>query len=395
MRINIKQIYKNHLLSFLIIYPFLPLIKEWQMVLGNLFELYLLLFFITYSLLKFKDGSISIEINSYLIYLIILLIFSLLLNINNFYDSFSSMRIYLLYIGLFISIKKALNVKIINKNDIVNICILVAIIMSIGAIIQFIYPSFIKNLHSDEYLPELLQKTRFTAFNIYNRATSFMNDPNLLSVYLLFNIILAKSFLDKKRYNYCFFILFAGLILTQSRTGIISAIMFLLIESLYKIFTKNKLNIIYVFILFLIILVISINLEFVVDFLRMDTFFSGNGRFDKSIGTFNSLFNQNLFLLLLGNGLSLGRNYIIENSYLFLLYSFGVFGTLIFIISIILLLKKYFHKPITKIALIIYMIVCFLGDYLLIPQITYVFIIIIVLGGNNKEYRNFKKGDQL
>ena len=60
-------------------------------------------------------------------------------------------------------------------------------------------PSLIRSSHNPAAWDSLRTKTDWTPLGIYNRAISFMVDPNVLSAYLFFSFVLLVIFWKKKK----------------------------------------------------------------------------------------------------------------------------------------------------------------------------------------------------
>ena len=171
-----------------------------------------------------------------------------------------------------------------------------------------------------------------------------------------------------------------GLVLTQSRTGIFLFIIYI-VSSLVVGQIRNKhvsINrlIIISGIGVLVICVVINNWDNILTFLRVDTLMNGNGRVEKNAMQIETFFTNTLKLIL-GNGLFDGREIIFENSYLMILYMFGIIGTIFWVLLSSIVFKNIFCAANIEI-LLCYGAAIFVGDYILIPQVTLVAILCLI-----------------
>ena len=361
--------------SLLFIYPFFPLIKEKINTIGNAAELLLIVALFLGSIFYGKGKKIGAGLAKSVTPLLFFTIVYLILGSSDYYDSFSAFRVYLLYISvtqLFL-----IRSDIIDYKKVITILMLTCIVMSLGAVLQFINPSIITNLHTTESLSQLRFKSDFKAFSVYNRAISFMLDPNILSIFLCFNMMAIIQFFKSRDKNFFFIFTIVlsliGCALSQSRTGLIVIITYLLFQFFQWIVTTHKVRTIGFFVFFVAICVCAFwlltNFQFILQFLRVDTLLSANGRTVNSQNMWRDLNEQNIVHFLFGNGLTTGRNIIFENSYLLCFYSFGLIGSIAFLICFFALIIPLINRN-NWIPIICFAIVNIVGDYLLIPQVT-------------------------
>ena len=360
-------------------YPFLPIIKEWSSLYGTLLEVILLIGLFCISVIRMKKGKIVVLFNKYVAALVILLVIYFVMNMNDLSVAISGLRALLLYIFFYL----IENDTRFGQAEIIKItcygCFITTMIMSIGCVIQFIYPSLIRSSHNPAAWDSLRTKTDWTPLGIYNRAISFMVDPNVLSVYLFFSFVLMVIFWKKKKekkFLLMMSISVIGLVLTQSRTGIFLFIIYI-VSSLVVGQIRNKHVSIKRLIIIsgigvLVICVVINNWDNILTFLRVDTLMNGNGRVEK-----NETFFTNTLKLILGNGLFDGREIIFENSYLMILYMFGIIGTIFWVLLSSIVFKNIFCAANIEI-LLCYGAAIFVGDYILIPQITLVAILCLI-----------------
>lgn len=369
------------------IYPFLPIIKEWNVWGGLVIELLILLFVGMTSLIKLKNGIAVLALNQYAVMLSVLLLVYCFINIKNTYIAFSGLRTFFLYI-FFYTIENDVDGRscgIVKTTSYASMA--VAAIMSGGCIIQFIYPEIMKTMHNPMAWDELRAKTDWTPLGIYNRAISFMTDPNVLSVYLAFSLFLTFILFKKEKRNiYLFFMFFesVSVVLTQSRTGMFIVVIYMLLSVVMEFIRERHLTWYKTFVVCLsglLGLYVLINkLDIILKFLRVDTLASGNGRAEKNILHLNLYFSD-VLKIILGNGLFDGRKIIFENSYLSIAYMFGIIGSFILLILACFLFKDLIKCENAEL-LLCYAAVAFVGDYILIPQITLV--VILCLLANSK-----------
>lgn len=390
-----KDIKKIVLMLVVIVYPYLPIIKEWNPQNGMIIEAILLVALALASMLKIKDNTIKLLVRNQVIILEMFLIIYFFVNTNNMLSSFSGLRSMLLYV-LFYSLiyddeKRRENYTMTAANAAVG----ASLVMAVGCIIQFVYPSIIKLAHNPNAWDILRAKTDWKALGKYNRALSFMTDPNVLSVYLAFalflTIVLYKNSRNK-RYVKCAVIQIIAIILTQSRTGIFVIVLFALFSVIFNLVRTGKLSgKLLLFIMLIISLVPIFIMQYwnkIATFLRVDTLLDGNGRAGKTSIHVAKYFSDTISLFL-GHGLFDGREIIFENTYLAVLYMFGVFGTCIFLF----LTFRVFYALVIKESIEIilcYAAAIFVGDYILIPQVTMVTILVLIC---NRCYRANKNNE--
>lgn len=378
-----KDIKKVVLILVVIVYPYLPIIKEWNSQNGMIIEAILLVALALASMLKIKDNTIKLLVRNQVVILEMFLIIYFFGNTSNMLSSFSGLRSMLLYV-LFYSLiyddeKRREHYTMTAAKATVG----ASLVMAVGCIIQFVYPSIIKSAHNPKAWDMLRAKTDWKALGIYNRALSFMTDPNVLSVYLAFalflTIVLYKNSRNK-RYVKCAVIQIIAIILTQSRTGMFVVVLFALFSAFFNLVRTGKLSRkILMFIMLIISLVPIFIMQYwnkIATFLRVDTLLDGNGRAGKTSIHVVKYFSDTISLFL-GHGLFDGREIIFENTYLAVLYMFGVFGTCIFLF----LTFRVFYPLVIKESIEIilcYAAAIFVGDYILIPQVTMVTILVLI-----------------
>jgi hypothetical protein len=373
----------------LVLYPFFPLIKEKYSSMGNMIELILILLLFTGTIIYSEQRKLKARIAVNVVPILMMTAIYAIFTSTDYYDSLSAFRMYLLYIAvLHLFIARA---DIIDNTKVINISMVMCTIMGVGALIQFIYPTFIKYLHTAESLIQLRYKSDFTAFSTYNRAISFMLDPNILSIYLCFNVMAFIQYFRGREKSKLFIISMVtslcGCALTQSRTGMFVIAAYVLINLLRWIITRHRINLIgyliFIACIIAIIFFFAFHFNFFLQFIRVNTLFTANGRVTNNQVMLNTLTQQNLLHLFFGNGLTVGRNVVFENSYLLCLYTFGIVGSIIFIIF-----SSYAIKPFANhnnwIAILCYLLVNLVGDYLLIPQVTLYLLLELGVSSNSE-----------
>lgn len=390
MNVSVNTAKHNRFNSFwlvtasVFIYPFLPIIKEWSSSVGSIVEIALIagLFslVLAFALAQRLGGSL-IPASALLIIFLLLH----LLRADNYIEAFSGFRslivpvlIYLAYFGSPVSHEV--------KRETSLFCFLaVALVMAIGCVVQFIEPSIISQLHSPESQIELRSKTDWVAFSVYNRALSLMSDPNILSVFFsvaLLNVTshFGNKTLGRNKMLIVAAIIILGILLTQSRTGIILSTVVMtyrIAEAGYRGKMGKWTIIILSISMIALVVVTTFSFDEILQYLRIDTFFSGNNRFDNNALHLSALTNDSL-LFLFGSGLFDGRLVTFENSYLLLVYMFGLLGTMIYLTLMGTILKPLLNKE-NFISLIVFAIAMFVGDYILIPQISIYFVVSLLL----------------
>lgn len=373
----------------IILYPFLPLIKERSGFGGNILEI-ALIFMLFWGLIK-KGDFHTLTINKNIIVMVCFLLFFLVEGIINEQPAFSGFRAFLFYVFL---IYYLLNTEQKQLYNITNACILAGIIMALGALLQIVFPDIISSIHSPELWMDLRLKTDFIAFSIYNRTISFMTDPNILSVYLNFVFLIGNAFLPEGKKKKLFqIVMVVSIFTTQSRTGLVLVLMYLLLLFFENILTKRTAKPITLIIISLFIFIgggyIILHWNKLISFLRIDTILNGNGRAGNNIVNIEYIFSNNIWNILFGIGLGNGQSYIFENSYYLLLYIFGIVGSIFFLFLMYGILKPICRRK-NIILGVIYLVACLVGDYILIPHVTYVLLIGLVT--TSVKYRNELKG---
>lgn len=377
MKSNIKY---RFLIFIAIIYPFFPLMKEWSTSSGNILELIIIFMLSIVTIVTIDNSRIILKLSVSHILLLLLLVFYTLLS-SNIVDGFSAFRIFLLYIILYDSL-----IEISSKQQIqqiISAIIIVGVIMALGALIQFAFPDIIKSFHNPSAWYDLGAKTNFIPFNILNRAVSFLNDPNVLGVYISSVIILifeASKYVKIRYIKSILLIMCISIISSQSRTAIFILLIYFILKSIVWLFGSNQINIFWLLSIGLVIVVVMIllykNITSVSEYLRVNTLLNGNGRVSRNHLYVQNLLAQNTNHLLFGNGLTVGRSgMVFENIYLMFFYSFGFIGCIILTIFMILSFKKIFILSNT-IPIICYLIINYVGDYFFIPLISIIYLFI-------------------
>lgn len=381
---------RNRLNSFwfvivaVFIYPFLPIIKEWSPSAGNTVEIGLivglLLLVLAFSVAQ-RLGGLLIPSGT----LLLLFLLFYLLRGDGFFEAFSGFRSLIVPILILLAYLGS-SVPSEEKRATLFYCFMMAAyIMAIGCIVQFIEPSIIRELHSPESQLELRSKTDWVAFSVYNRTLSLMSDPNILSVFFSVALLSATShfgskLLGRNKMLLSAAVIFFGIVLTQSRTGIILSavvVMYRLVKAGYH-GKMGKWTIIALSLCIIAAVVITaLSFDEILKYLRIDTFFSGNNRFENNAMHLSAMTGDPL-LFLFGSGLFDGRLVTFENSYLLLIYMFGLLGTIIYLALTCALLKPLLNKD-SCISLVVFAIAMFVGDYILIPQISIYFVVSLLL----------------
>lgn len=384
---------KLHLIyAVMFLYPFLPILKEWDSTIGTILEIALLLLIAAGSLISIDGGAVDVRIGKNgLLYILISTIY-LFVNCENISYAISGYRCFILYYLIYTYFMKGDSTERYRKSwDATSACVIVAVIMSLGCIVQFVRPDLIQSFHNPSSLPQLRAKTDWMPFSIYNRTLSFMTDPNILSVFLTFAFIIyyyrsKKSIIcneNKRKIGDLIIkiLLLVGITLTQSRTGIFLVVIFGLTLGVNSLLLKEKLSTTKAF--FLIVAIFAAGLflikkwDSILAYLRVDTLIQGNGRTLQNEKHVSMLFEDALRLFV-GNGLFDGRTIIFENSYLMVAYMFGIIGTLVFLLSVMIAFKEVTSKD-SFCILMVFLAACYVGDYILIPQITLPFIAALTL----------------
>lgn len=399
-----KKIYNlkikdRFLFLLIIIYPFLPLIKEKWSNVGNILEIFLISVLIIIASVK-VDKKMTLVFSAKEITLVLFL-FIYTLIASNLFDSFSTFRMFLLYIYIAKLIK--LNGTKNMDLTIIHACIIVSLVMSIGAVLQLVYPETIASLHDPQTQYLLGGKTRFEQFSIYNRAISFMNDPNLLAVMLSFILIMLLEIrrfyrtANKSRITFLSLLISVAILLTQSRTGLFICMFYFIACLVRWIFNNGSAKrSTYILVLIFVVIFGFLIWKYLADitlYYRGTTILNGNGRVSHNQFHIKELLEQDYIHLLFGNGLTSGRGGledIFENTYLLLIKSFGIVGFIIFMILIFLNMRGIIKKS-SILILLCALLANAAGDYLVIPQITlYALLGVLLLsrGDTNESFTN-------
>lgn len=386
------MISKYNIYFLIVIYPLLPLIKGHSLALGNIIEI-TILFFLFLTMVIHKDAhgwKISIHKRSF--FAILLLIAGTLFYLSDFfdtevYDVFSAARVFFFYIFLIVVLEELFSRREIKSEMLVRIIAAVSIFFAIGAIMQFTSPDIFLSIHTPDAIVELRSKSDFTAFSIFNRVFSFLTDPNIYGVFCAFSLFIIISQYKQEKKSILLFLAIIGnilgMLLSQSRTCLFLLVIFLFVRFLLDIESAKKINLLRVLgilcILGVFVYLIYSNLESVLEYIRVDTILSGNGRVAGSAEKLGYIINQEPFSLLFGNGMGIARDIVFENTYLLLIYQLGIIGFVVFIATAIFMMINNLNKLECIPILVCYLCANYVGDYVLIPQITYIFIISIFI----------------
>lgn len=383
----------------LFLFPFLPYIKEFNFILGNIIELSLICVIIIINICSNLK-----KINKVVFFqMIIILFFILFLLINirskNLSDGLSALRIYIepFIIGIsFTNIYVKFGKSGITK--ILSTILLSVLIICILGIIQFIFPDIILKIRPSGMYKVLRPKSDFISLSVYNRVMSIMNDPNVYSVFLvvIYPIVdLLKYSNDKffKRIYLYKLLIITNIILTNSRQGMILILFYIIISKFINRYLHEFSNIIinlklilkYIIntiILILTILNIDKIINSVLEIFRIDTLHNLNGREDKNTIVKKMLFDRDFIYILFGNGLNTGREFIFENSFNLIISQVGIIGIFIVIFVYFIFYKSFpiKSKGFIKreyIYILTFIILMYSGDYILIPQVSIYFFIVV------------------
>lgn len=386
-----KKSVSNILCLIFVIYPYLPLIKEQAHLVGNLIEVTLIVALLISESIKIGKFHATIKISKKIMAVVIILSLYTCMAYQDFYDAASAFRIYLLYIGMIGALADRRNS--VDIRAIVNICVVNCIVMAIGSIIQFPFPELIESLHTNDSLLALKYKTNFVPFSSFNRSISLMLDPNILGAYFTFNAYLLDcAFWGCERKGRIYYIVqilaIVGCLLTRSRTGIALYGIYVLLKSMRFTMVKGRVKKSALILIFSLVsgclFAIILFAKQIVEYLRVDTLMTGNGRLMNSNEMMSTLMSQNLFRVFFGNGLTVGRTTIFENSYLLCLYSFGMVGIFVMLFVLIGTLKGKLGKQ-NWIIISCFLMANAVGDYLLIPQVAIYFILCLFLNQYRKD----------
>lgn len=359
------------------LYPFLPLLREWNASLGTVVELVAVLLLVAIVFVKAAKGEFSLSVViAFALISLFLLMYCLVgcLAGAEVYEAVSGFRsIYLPFLVL-LSLGSGGGWSRISRT-MPKVVIFVALCMSIGCIVQFVLPDIVKSLHNPSAWDALRDKTDWIPLSEYNRALSFMNDPNILSVLLcsaLFVVVdSVRGFhLVDKKLVLLIVVIVLGIILTRSRTGLILMAMYAILSFAFFLRSK-KIKPVWIHALvigaFLAMYFAMTFTDEIVSYMRVDTLLTGNGRFDNNVLHYE-LLSENLPVFLFGHGLFDGRSITFENSYLLCLYMFGIVGLSIFSILSFVLCRPFIGK--NPVSVLCCGAALFVGDYILIPQIS-------------------------
>lgn len=366
------------------LYPLLPLIKEHSLMVGNLIELFLILLLTVSAIVHKKGGKIHLEMPARFLLALAVLLAAFLFNLTDFfdteiYDIVSAARMFFFYIVLMAYLDTTLKDESASSYRIVKYLLFTMSVFTAGAIIQFVYPDVILLFHGPDTITELRPKSDFIAFSVFNRCMSFFGDPNILGTFSSLCFIFfhqCKLYINQKRtYAYALGICIVSILLSQSRTAILLLVIYFAIYYLYSLNRLKKVSVIGLVLggcfIAIALYIMYTHWDVILNYLRIDTLLNGNGRMEHNAEHISYLFSENNASIFLGHGLSVARHVIFENSYLLLFYEFGIVGFLIFLLETFSIIRKNIQPYQCKILLFCFLIVNLVGDYILIPQITY------------------------
>lgn len=372
------------------LYPLLPLIKEHSLIVGNLIELFLILLLTVSAIVHKKGGKIHLEMPARFLLALAVLLAAFLFNLTDFfdteiYDIVSAARMFFFYIVLMAYLDTTLKDESASSYRIVKYLLFTMSVFTAGAIIQFVYPDVILLFHGPDTITELRPKSDFIAFSVFNRCMSFFGDPNILGTFSSLCFIFfhqCKLYINQKRtYAYALGICIVSILLSQSRTAILLLVIYFAIYYLYSLNRLKKVSVIGLVLggcfIAIALYIMYTHWDVILNYLRIDTLLNGNGRMEHNAEHISYLFSENNASIFLGHGLSVARHVIFENSYLLLFYEFGIVGFLIFLLETFSIIRKNIQPYQCKILLFCFLIVNLVGDYILIPQITYLSVLTI------------------
>lgn len=372
------------------LYPLLPLIKEHSLMVGNLIELFLILLLTVSAIVHKKGGKIHLEMPARFLLALAVLLAAFLFNLTDFfdteiYDIVSAARMFFFYIVLMAYLDTTLKDESASSYRIVKYLLFTMSVFTAGAIIQFVYPDVILLFHGPDTITELRPKSDFIAFSVFNRCMSFFGDPNILGTFSSLCFIFfhqCKLYINQKRtYAYALGICIVSILLSQSRTAILLLVIYFAIYYLYSLNRLKKVSVIGLVLggcfIAIALYIMYTHWDVILNYLRIDTLLNGNGRMEHNAEHISYLFSENNASIFLGHGLSVARHVIFENSYLLLFYEFGIVGFLIFLLETFSIIRKNIQPYQCKILLFCFLIVNLVGDYILIPQITYLSVLTI------------------
>jgi hypothetical protein len=372
------------------LYPLLPLVKEHSLMVGNFIELFLILLLTVSAIVHKKGGKIHLEMPARFLLALAVLLAAFLFNLTDFfdneiYDIVSAARMFFFYIVLMAYLDTTLKDDSASSYRIVKYLLFTMSVFTAGAIIQFVYPDVILLFHGPDTITELRPKSDFIAFSVFNRCMSFFGDPNILGTFSSLCFIFfhqCKLYINQKRtYAYALGICIVSILLSQSRTAILLLVIYFAIYYLYSLNRLKKVSVIGLVLggcfIAIALYIMYTHWDVILNYLRIDTLLNGNGRMEHNAEHISYLFSENNASIFLGHGLSVARHVIFENSYLLLFYEFGIVGFLIFLLETFSIIRKNIQPYQCKILLFCFLIVNLVGDYILIPQITYLSVLTI------------------
>lgn len=334
---------KYTLVCLILCYPLLPLVKENSLVIGNIVEGVLLLVLTACSFLRVRRGAFSFNAQPRILWAIGMLTLAFLVSQLDlfydleFYDTLSAVRMLLFYILLLDCLDQSKERKL-SFAPVLNKAIMLSIVLfAIGSVVQILSPQTILNLHGSDALMHLRSKSDFTAFSIYNRAMSFALDSNILGT---FSALTLEYFWQLKN-NISSKMLYidigsatVSILLSQSRTVIATVLFYFALIKFYCWNTSRKISLKMIVFLIPVVavgfVIIKNCWDAILSYLMIETLLSGNGRLGHNAEEYIFL-TLDVLGTFMGNGLSVARKIIFENSYLALFYEFGVIGFIIFV----------------------------------------------------------------
>ena len=251
---------------------------------------------------------------------------------------------------------------ILSNKDLTKNYKLIIMLYVTGVILSSIVSFSMKDLFNfSEYVINKNVGGGISDYRLQSRFSGLYNDPNYYAVNTILSLVLLVFLFHKKNINYCLFIIMSCLliffsILTYSKSSIIMLIipvMFLLLSNLIN--KRYLINLIFiVLVVALIVLFFHLDLNFI-NVMKFRFNNNSSSLFDKNSflnelttgrleiwRQYINFFENNTFELFFGTGIGsdLVNNLVAHNTYIEMIYHFGIFGSILIVALFVLIIHK-------------------------------------------------------
>lgn len=348
---------------FFLIIPLLPVVKS-----GNALLIYfpqIVLGSIAVYILVKHATNIPDYIFCFWIFGLVLFLFGAVTYSGGFFASLTSgMRLF--FPAVFLTIGFGVSGLIDEKKllKVLFALLIIELLLSIAPNFSIAVRQVIGNLYRDD------AESFYYGFqySTTKRAIGSIGNPNLLCLYtdVIFTIVFCRAKILSQNYTWivkgtCFIAALLICIETQSREGII---VFLLVLFLYLYFNSTNKKTIFISLPFDIAAVFFVFKLLNNTISRSIEFSSLSGRLEIWNNIYTSTIKNSVFKTLFGVGYQNARSFsFFDSIYLKVLVSGGVIGFAIFLICIILLVKRSRHSMVSITLVIIWIVASFASEF--------------------------------